>query len=72
MAEVNAGKLRIEPLEISSDEAAELRTQVDGALYDWKARRLEVAVPEGVPDAALTALGAVAEYLEASGTTVAE
>ncbi|MFM9044072.1 MAG: helicase-related protein, partial [bacterium] len=72
VAEVRAGKLRIEPLEISSDEAAELRTEVDGALYDWKARRLEVAVPEGVPDAALTALGAVAEYLAASGTTVSE
>ncbi len=72
VAEVKAGKLRIEPLEISSDEAAEVRARVEGALYDWKARRLEVPIPEEAPDAALTALGDVADFLASSRTTVAE
>lgn len=69
---MKAGKLRIEPLDISSDEAAAVRDQIDGALYDWKAHRLEVLVPDEVPDAALTVLAAVADFVASSRTTAAE
>jgi transcription-repair coupling factor (superfamily II helicase) len=72
IVEVKAGKLRIEPLDISSDEAAAVRDQIDGALYDWKAHRLEVLVPDEVPDAALTVLAAVADFVASSRTTAAE
>jgi transcription-repair coupling factor (superfamily II helicase) len=71
VAEVRSGKLKIDPLEITSDEAAELRSQVAGALYDWKAQSLEVPVPDGEPDGALAALSAVAEFVDTSGTATA-
>ena len=67
LAEFRGGKIRIEPLEISSDQAAELRERVEGALYDWKERRLQVPVAESDSTSALQVLRTVAEFVEPSG-----
>jgi transcription-repair coupling factor (superfamily II helicase) len=63
--EFRAGRMRVSPLELDSEAAAELRERVEGAIYEWRQRTLVVPVPDE-PGARLAALLALAEGLSAA------
>ena len=57
--------MRVSPLELDSEAAAELRERVEGAIYEWRQRTLVVPVPDE-PGARLAAPLALAEGLSAA------
>ncbi len=63
--EFSAGRLRVSPIELGSEAAAELRERVEGAIYEWRRRTLALPVPDE-PGARLAALIAIAEGLTAA------
>jgi transcription-repair coupling factor (superfamily II helicase) len=66
--EFRAGRLRVSPLELDSEAAAEVRERVEGAIYEWRDRTLAPPVPDE-PAARLAALAKLAEALTAVGAT---
>jgi transcription-repair coupling factor (superfamily II helicase) len=64
------GRMRLEPVQLDSDEAAELRDRVDGAIYEWREKALAVPVPDD-PAARLAAVLAVADALAERGAVAA-
>jgi transcription-repair coupling factor (superfamily II helicase) len=66
--EFRAGRLRVSPLELDSEAAAQVRERVEGAIYEWRDRTLALPVPDE-PAARLGALATLAEALTAVGAT---
>jgi transcription-repair coupling factor (superfamily II helicase) len=58
--EFRGGKVRISPVALDSEQAAELRERVEGAIYEWRQRTVAVSVPDE-PAARLAALLAIAD-----------
>ncbi len=60
--EFRAGRLRVSPLELDSEQAAAVREQLDEAIYEWRQKTLVVPVPDE-PGARLAALVALVDAL---------
>ncbi|MDX6633081.1 MAG: hypothetical protein QOG09_1394, partial [Solirubrobacterales bacterium] len=66
------GRMRLEPVELESEQAEALRERLEGAIYEWREKVLAVPVPEE-PPARLAAVLAAAEALAAqSGAAAAQ
>jgi transcription-repair coupling factor (superfamily II helicase) len=70
VAEFRAGRLRVSPVELDSDQVTTLNEHVPEAIYQWRERTIAVPVPED-PGARLGALLAVAEGLGAATAAIA-
>ena len=60
IVEFRAGRLRVSPVELDSEQVAAVNERVPEAIFQWRERTLAVHVPED-PSARLGALLAVAE-----------
>jgi transcription-repair coupling factor (superfamily II helicase) len=61
-AAFRGGRLRLEPVEMDSEEAGAVRERIEGAVYEWRDKALAVPVPDE-PAARLDAVLAAAEAL---------
>jgi transcription-repair coupling factor (superfamily II helicase) len=68
--EFRAGRLRVSPVELDSDQVATLNERVAEAIYQWREKTVAVPVPDD-PTARLGALTAVAEGISAALATTA-
>jgi transcription-repair coupling factor (superfamily II helicase) len=68
--EFRAGRLRAHPLELDSEQAAELRERLPDAVYQWREQTVAVAVPEA-PGARLAALLALVDALPTGALSAA-
>ena len=68
--EFRAGRLRVSPVELDSEQVGTLNERVPEAIYQWRERTVAVPVPED-PGARLGALLAVAEGLGAATAALA-
>ena len=64
--ELRGGRLSVVGIELDSEQASELREQVEGALYEWREKTASVRVPDE-PEARLAAVLAMAEGLREAG-----
>ncbi len=63
--EFSAGRLRVSPLELDSEQARELGERVPGLIYQWRERTIALPVPDQAPAARLAALLSLVEGLGA-------
>jgi transcription-repair coupling factor (superfamily II helicase) len=68
--EFRAGRLRVSPVDLDSDQVATLNERVDEAIYQWREKTAALPVPDD-PTARLGALIAVAEGISAALATTA-
>ncbi len=68
--EFRAGRLRVSPVELDSDQVTTLNERVEEAIYQWREKTVAVPVPDD-PTARLGALTAVAEGISAALATTA-
>jgi transcription-repair coupling factor (superfamily II helicase) len=68
--EFRAGRLRVSPVELDSDQVATLNEQVEEAIYVWREKTVAMPVPDD-PTARLGALIAVADGLTSALATIA-
>jgi transcription-repair coupling factor (superfamily II helicase) len=68
--EFRAGRLRVSPLELESEQVESLRERVPELIYEWREETVAVPVPDQ-PGARLAALLAVAGGLEATRSALA-
>jgi transcription-repair coupling factor (superfamily II helicase) len=68
--EFRAGRLRVSPVDLDSDQVATLNERVDEAIYQWREKTVALPVPDD-PTARLGALIAVAEGTSAALATTA-
>ena len=68
--EFRGGRLRISPVELDSEQAAELRERLDGAIYEWRQKTLVLPVPDEA-GGRLAALVAVVDALGSVQAAVA-
>jgi transcription-repair coupling factor (superfamily II helicase) len=66
--EFRAGRLRVSPVELDSDQVTTLNEHLAEAIYQWRERTIAVPVPEEA-GARLGALIALADGLGAASTT---
>src|SRR5919106_2606688 len=64
VVEFRAGRLRVSPLELDSEQVEALRDRLGEAVYEWRARTLALPVPDE-PGARLASLLALSEALGA-------
>jgi transcription-repair coupling factor (superfamily II helicase) len=62
--EFRAGKLRAHPLELDSEQAADLRERLPESVYQWREQTIAVTVPDA-PGARLASLLALVDALGA-------
>jgi transcription-repair coupling factor (superfamily II helicase) len=62
-----AGKLRIEPIELDSDQASVMRERLEGANYEWREHTVTMPVPDEPPARLAAVLAASDALLEARG-----
>jgi transcription-repair coupling factor (superfamily II helicase) len=60
--EFRAGRLRVAPIELDSEQVGELRELLEGAVYEWRQKTLALPVPDE-PGARLAALVALIDAL---------
>jgi transcription-repair coupling factor (superfamily II helicase) len=68
--EFRAGRLRVSPVELDSEQVGSLNERIPEAIYVWRERTIAIPVPEGA-GARLGALLALVEGLGAARTTPA-
>ena len=68
--EFRAGRLRIEPLELDSEQVSALRERLPEALYEWRRKTLGLPVPDQ-PGARLAALLGLVDALDAARSLAA-
>jgi transcription-repair coupling factor (superfamily II helicase) len=62
--EFRAGRLRVSPIELDSEQAAGVRERLEGAIYEWREKTLVLPVPDE-PGARLAALAALVDAVGA-------
>ena len=68
--EFRAGRLRVSPVELDSEQVSALNERVAEAIYQWRERTIAVPVPED-PGARLGAILALADGLGAAKAALA-
>jgi len=64
-AQFRGGKLTVTGIELDSETAEKVRQQVEGAIYDWRAKEMSIRV-DSDPDVRLASITSLADALAAS------